>query len=808
MDVVRRDARRVRHRRRRRTAPRCDDDSDAAPQPARRDADAGDATVPRSRRSRTAAPLQRRRGAAVDPDSLPREVVAARGRGASRRVRLRARATSGSRCTSARSWACIQSVTGVVSVDVNEFHRSRSTRRIRRRSRTSRRGRRAPGAAHGVVRAELLTLDPRPLDLEVAHMTLDAERCTRCCRRCTGSAMPTPAHARAASGGPLQALLAVVAEQLARVDDNIDQLYDDLFIETCATWVVPYIGDLIGVPRRAPRCRGRGSASALRRQHDRATAGARARRRCSSSWRATSPAGRRRRSSSSSRSPRRSTSITSGRRHRRRPSSFADRATRPRSRRSARRSTRVAHTADVRRIEPRPRPLQHPERRHLPLAARRYPLTDAPAYAARSARYPLRSARQRSCSSSTIRARDRDHAPGRTGQRAGADHAARDRCDLKNQAPDPLDDYGASKSLVAQHRRQRRSIADADIDICDLSDVGAGWAHTPAAGQIAIDPGSAALRSPRLRRRSRRPRDLSLRLQRRHRRRRVRARPSFGCQHPPHVARGGTCSALTQSRRAAAAVVADRRQPTYSPKRSTFTRDVRRTPRSRCAARNAAPSDLMLQGDRPILAEVTAEVTLNGLLISGTIRVPAVDASGARTAGSCGCGTARSRLDPAADLRTASAHAEPACRRAPRRAHRDRTLHRRQHPRRRRTPASDRQQHRRCRRRAQRRVRGAGRCAARRAADGSTQHRHRQVCDADDDARVQHDLPRRSAAGDAWPAPVRAERLQEGCTRFSYVPPGSRVPRLYRCQPRRRRTPHACGRFSLRSAMATPATVS
>jgi hypothetical protein len=30
---------------------------------------------------------------------------------------------------------------------------------------------------------------------------------------------------------------------------------------------------------------------------------------------------------------------------------------------------------------------------------------------------------------------------------------------------------------------------------------------------------------------------------------------------------------------------------------------------------------------------------------------------------------------------------------------------------------------------------------------------------------------------------VTADRLQEGCTRFSYVPPGSTVPRPYRCQP-------------------------
>ncbi|HEY1268840.1 MAG TPA: hypothetical protein VGH16_16410 [Candidatus Binatia bacterium] len=30
---------------------------------------------------------------------------------------------------------------------------------------------------------------------------------------------------------------------------------------------------------------------------------------------------------------------------------------------------------------------------------------------------------------------------------------------------------------------------------------------------------------------------------------------------------------------------------------------------------------------------------------------------------------------------------------------------------------------------------------------------------------------------------VRAERLQQGCVRFSFVPPGSRVPRQHRCQP-------------------------
>jgi hypothetical protein len=47
--------------------------------------------------------------------------------------------------------------------------------------------------------------------------------------------------------GPLKALLSIIAEQAAVLEENLDQLYDDQFIETCAEWVVPYIGDLIGV---------------------------------------------------------------------------------------------------------------------------------------------------------------------------------------------------------------------------------------------------------------------------------------------------------------------------------------------------------------------------------------------------------------------------------------------------------------------------------------------------------------------------------------------------------------------------------
>jgi hypothetical protein len=52
--------------------------------------------------------------------------------------------------------------------------------------------------------------------------------------------------ADAAQGGPLQALFEVLESQHQLVKDNVWQLYQDQFIETCAPWVIPYIGQLIG----------------------------------------------------------------------------------------------------------------------------------------------------------------------------------------------------------------------------------------------------------------------------------------------------------------------------------------------------------------------------------------------------------------------------------------------------------------------------------------------------------------------------------------------------------------------------------
>jgi hypothetical protein len=49
-----------------------------------------------------------------------------------------------------------------------------------------------------------------------------------------------------AQGQPLRTLLRVLAEQANVIEDDLDALYDDWFIETCREQLVPYLGELVG----------------------------------------------------------------------------------------------------------------------------------------------------------------------------------------------------------------------------------------------------------------------------------------------------------------------------------------------------------------------------------------------------------------------------------------------------------------------------------------------------------------------------------------------------------------------------------
>lgn len=60
--------------------------------------------------------------------------------------------------------------------------------------------------------------------------------------------------------GPLGAFLELVADQVAVLEESLDQLYDDLFLETAAPWALPYLGDLIGYRLLHPTESGEGAA--------------------------------------------------------------------------------------------------------------------------------------------------------------------------------------------------------------------------------------------------------------------------------------------------------------------------------------------------------------------------------------------------------------------------------------------------------------------------------------------------------------------------------------------------------------------
>src|SRR5688500_16632441 len=46
--------------------------------------------------------------------------------------------------------------------------------------------------------------------------------------------------------GVLRELVDVLTDQINVLAESLEQAYDDQFVETCAPWVAPYIGDLVG----------------------------------------------------------------------------------------------------------------------------------------------------------------------------------------------------------------------------------------------------------------------------------------------------------------------------------------------------------------------------------------------------------------------------------------------------------------------------------------------------------------------------------------------------------------------------------
>lgn len=70
----------------------------------------------------------------------------------------------------------------------------------------------------------------------------------------------------AEQGGAKRALLAVIQAEFDRADAATARMYDNWFIETCEEWVVPYLGDLLGVRGLPPEPAGEEGGRAFSRR--------------------------------------------------------------------------------------------------------------------------------------------------------------------------------------------------------------------------------------------------------------------------------------------------------------------------------------------------------------------------------------------------------------------------------------------------------------------------------------------------------------------------------------------------------------
>jgi hypothetical protein len=560
----------------------------------------------------------------------------------------------------------------------------------------------------------------------------------------------------AEQGGPLRELLAVIAEQAGVLEENLDQLYDDQFIETCGDWVVPYIGDLIGyrslhgvVPKVASPRAEVAHTIAFRRRKGTATMLEQLARDVTG-W------------------PARVVECfqilgwTQNMNHVRPEAHYAPnlrdwekvaRLNRP--------FDRNLHTIDVRRIAQ---------------GAGKYNIPNVAIYLWRLGAYRLRK-------SPTVPA-----AAGDT-QRFLFDPLGRDmqlftRPERENEIThlaepinvfDPISRrvlaqylpryYGAEKSLAIE------GVDIAEINICDLSDAGGGWAHTPPAGRVAIDPvlGRIFCGDPQA----------------------APPQATFHYGFSADMGGGEYDRAATLDAQATPIEFVPTPHATIQPALNAVqaggvveisdTGRYEETPaiavdagkRVELRAANEHRPTVILSGELDISGGAQSQVTLNGLLLAGgTLRVASAPGNELRRLHLRHC-----TLAPAAQpsLIVAIPNVEVEI---------DHCI-----------------------------------LGALQIAEGSQVKIRNSIIDATNETAVAYsgiDAARETAGGaeiienstvlgkvravelelvsnsiffaalatgDTWTAPVRSEKKQTGCVRFSYLPPGSLTPRRFRCQP-------------------------
>jgi hypothetical protein len=308
------------------------------------------------------------------------------------------------------------------------------------------------------------------------------------------AALPNPTRAEQeqlaalrekASRGPLAALLTAFAGELATVEENLAQLYDDLFIETCADWAIPYIGDLIGYEPLHGLGAVRGLARAevahsiaLRRRKGTAAALEQLARNVTG-WNARAVELFQR------------LSATQYMNHPRPHSRYAPdlRLWEPLARIGTAFES-VAHTVDVRRIESGRGRFNIPNVGIFLWRLDAYRHTRCPAldlgdgrYLVSPLRHPLQLYTKPRPEDEIAHLAEPINVPDPIGRRMLHEHLAQ-YYGTRNEAANEIDNADPSIVIYEDGDEVPRSA----VVVCNLADRGAVWAHMPPAGHYAIDP--------------------------------------------------------------------------------------------------------------------------------------------------------------------------------------------------------------------------------------------------------------------------------------------------------------------------------
>lgn len=582
----------------------------------------------------------------------------------------------------------------------------------------------------------------------------------------------------------LRGLLGVIAEQIAALENDIDQLYDDQFIETCAEWVTPYIGDLVGyrtihgiAPEMLSRRREVANTIAYRRRKGTASVLEQLARDVTGwdarvveffqlvGWTQWVP------------------------NHLRPESRYApDLRDWEALERLGTPFEKAAHTVDVRRIATGGGRYNLPNVGVFLWRIDDYPLTDSPAVRAdpadpRRFRFsPL--GHDLALHTYPVAEDEITHLAEPVNVPDPISRRVMDR-DLEHY-------YGPDRSVFVRVGSGAGSEVDVgDVVVCDLSDEGAAWAHPPAT-KVAIDPVLGRLHFP-----TTQPAPAETVY--------VRFRYGFGAPlGGGEYERGDTLdrdltpvTAVSEpgplqpalDGAAGGGVVELQDSGRYEGAFTIQTTGGRLEVRSV----NNRRATLALTGDLTVEGAADTEVTLNGLLIAGApVRIPAGAANGLRKLTIRHCTlvpglsldaggeplspTAPSLVVEQPGVRVEIEHSIVGAIRAVEGteivisdsvvdatsetgiAYAD--------------PAVD----------------GGGPAPGVEDAAGGTLSLDAVTVIGKVSAKllryVSNSILRaRLADGDAWSTPVRSERKQTGCVRYSYLPEGARTPRRYRCQP-------------------------